>query len=92
MKLKKEPVSAKKKDSYLKSLTKKYNITEEEASYFVFKGKVTDLAYNTNLENINILHKNGKISDVAKASDQLNLDALSKPVVKYYICYPKQKD
>jgi len=92
VKLKKEPVSAKKKDSYLKSLTKKYNITEEEASYFVFKGKVTNLAYNTNLENINILHKNGKISDVAKASDQLNLDALSKPVVKYYICYPKQKD
>ncbi|MGO3812074.1 HD domain-containing protein [Mesonia sp.] len=92
VKLKKKPISEKKKESYLKNIIEKYNISEEEASYFVFTGKVTNLAYNANLENINILHKNGKIKDVAKASDQLNLDALSKPVVKYYICYPKQKD
>jgi len=92
VKLKKQPVSEKKKEQHLKRLIEKYNISEEEASYFVFTGKVANLAYNTNLENINILHKNGKISDVAKVSDQLNLDALSKAVVKYYICYPKQKD
>lgn len=92
VKLKKQPVSIKKKERHLKRLIEKYNISEEEASYFVFTGKVANLAYNTNLENINILHKNGKISDVAKVSDQLNLDALSKAVVKYYICYPKQKD
>lgn len=92
VKLKKQPVSEKKKERHLKRLIEKYNISEEEASYFVFTGKVANLAYNTNLENINILHKNGKISDVAKVSDQLNLDALSKAVVKYYICYPKQKD
>ncbi|MDQ7918332.1 HD domain-containing protein [Mesonia sp. MT50] len=92
VKLKKKPISEATKESYLKGLIKKYNISEEEASYFVFTGKVTNLAYNAKLENINILHKNGKIKDVAKASDQLNLDALSKPVVKYYICYPKQKD
>jgi hypothetical protein len=32
---------------------------------------------------------NGKLVDVAKASDQLNLQSLSKTVTKHFICYPK---
>jgi len=36
------------------------------------------------------LRKNGKITDVAKLSDHLNLNALSKTVTKYYMCYPKE--
>ena len=35
--------------------------------------------------------KTGKVIDVAHASDQLNLKALSKEVVKYYMCFPKSK-
>ena len=34
--------------------------------------------------------KDGTIEDVTEASDQFNLRALSKPVTKYYICFPKQ--
>ena len=33
--------------------------------------------------------KKGNLEDIAKASDQLNLQALTIPVVKYFICYPK---
>jgi hypothetical protein len=40
-------------------------------------------------DTINLLTKKGKVIDVAEASDQLNLKALSKKVVKYYLCYPK---
>ena len=29
------------------------------------------------------------VVDLAKASDQFSIKALSKPVTKYYICYPK---
>ncbi|MGK0430836.1 MAG: hypothetical protein ACJARX_002515, partial [Psychroserpens sp.] len=32
----------------------------------------------------------GKVVDIAKASDQFNIKALSKSVTKYYICYPKE--
>ena len=70
---------------------KKYNITEAEATYFVFTGEISNQAYMLKTQNINILHKSGKIEDIAKASDQFNLKALSKPVTKYYICYPKEK-
>ncbi|GGZ48634.1 HD domain-containing protein [Mesonia mobilis] len=89
VKLKKTPIESGKVEKHLEELQQKYNISKEEANYFVFKGSVSNLAYRDDVENINILYKNGKVSDVIKASDQFNLSALTKPVVKYYICYPK---
>jgi len=92
VKLKKSKIEASLVEKHLEELQHKYKISREEANYFVFKGSVSNLAYRDDVENINILHKNGKVTDVIKASDQLNLGALTKPVVKYYICYPKPKD
>ncbi|WP_037321435.1 HD domain-containing protein [Salegentibacter sp. Hel_I_6] len=91
VKIKRKKPSAEKLEKHRLALQKKENITAKEADYFVFSGEVTNTAYKSENNNINILHKNGKISDVAKASDQLNLKALSKTVVKYYMCYPKTK-
>ncbi|WP_394972088.1 HD domain-containing protein [uncultured Croceitalea sp.] len=67
-----------------------YGLKEEELNYFVFSGMISNQAYNAKKQNINILRKNGKLTDVAKASDHLNLKALSKTVTKYYVCYPKE--
>ena len=66
------------------------NCSIQEAKYFVFKGKIENQAYSKDAEPIHILKKDKTIEDVVEASDQLNLKALSKPVTKYYICYPKQ--
>ena len=68
----------------------KNNCSIQEAKYFVFKGKIENQAYSKDAEPIHILKKDKTIEDVVEASDQLNLKALSKPVTKYYICYPKQ--
>ena len=89
VKIKKRKPSADKLEKQTLALMEKYSISRKEASYFVFSGEISNLAYKSENDNINILQKNGKISDVAKVSDQLNLKALSKTVVKYYICYPK---
>lgn len=70
-------------------LKKQYQLTDEETAYFVFEGIIENKAYNREKQNINILRNNGKITDVARASDQLNLQALSQTVTKYYRCYPK---
>lgn len=72
------------------NLMERYNISAKEADYFVFTGEISNQAYQLKTQSINILHKSGKIQDIVKASDQLNLKALSKPVTKYYICYPKK--
>ncbi|WP_333809820.1 HD domain-containing protein [Flavobacterium sp.] len=64
-------------------------ISEKEADYFVFKGKLKNQAYSKSSEPIRILKKDKTIEDVVEASDQLHLKALSKPVTKYFICFPK---
>ncbi len=66
-----------------------YQISEHEASYLVFKDKIYNSAYTYEGTQINILHKNGKVQNILNASD-LNLDSLTKPVVKHYMCYPKE--
>ena len=72
--------------------SKEHNITQQEAKYFIFKGKIKNQAYSKDAEPIRILKKDKTIEDVVEASDQLNLKALSKPVTKYFICFPKLLD
>jgi hypothetical protein len=33
--------------------------------------------------------KNGNVIDITSASDQFNIEALSKKVEKYFLCYPQ---
>lgn len=70
-------------------LTSSSKISQQDAAYFIFKGKIKNQAYNKSAEPIHIYKKDGTIEDVVEASDQLSLKALSKPVTKYYICFPK---
>ena len=72
----------------IKKFIKISQISEEDANYFVFRGKISNQAYNKN-QPIKIANKNGAIEDIVNASDQLNLQALSIPVNKYFLCYPK---
>ncbi len=78
-------------DKHIAALMSNHNLTESEASYFVFTGTISNQAYNYTQGGINILLPNGKIVDVVKASDQLSLKSLMKSVVKNYICFPKPK-
>lgn len=89
IKLKNNRIKQESKEKHLQKLIKKYGITKKEAEYFVFTGEISNQAYQHDVQQINILRKTGKIVDIVKASDQLNLKALSNPVTKYYICYPK---
>lgn len=67
----------------------KHKVSKEEAANFIFSGKLVNQAYSMKKDPIGLLRKNGEVIDVAKLSDQLNLEALSNTVVKYYMCYPK---
>ncbi len=57
--------------------------------YFTGSGVIENQAYNLNHSVINILYKSGNIKDITDASDHLNLMALTKPVVKHFVYYPK---
>jgi HD superfamily phosphohydrolase len=90
IKLKNRPIDESRLHTYAERFKKRHDLTDHEARYFVFSGSIENQAYDQRYQNIDILRKNGKLIDVAKASDQLNLKALSNMVTKYYICYPKE--
>jgi len=69
-------------------VAKREKISTAEAHYFVFSKQVSNSTYNIEKANINILIKNGTIKDITEASDQFNIDALSRTVNKYFLCYP----
>lgn len=75
-------------DKKNKKTVEKFNLKPKEGSFFVIDNTITNQAYSLD-KPIKILTKTGKLKDIAKASDQLNLQALTKPVVKYFVCYPK---
>ncbi|HET8734965.1 MAG TPA: HD domain-containing protein [Pricia sp.] len=90
IKLKRNPIGEERLRKYAGRFKKKHHLTDHETAYFIFAGSIENQAYDQQYQNIDILKKNGKLVDVAKASDQLNLKALSRKVVKYYVCYPKK--
>ena len=91
IKIKNKPIKISELQMHHNALMHKHGVSKEEADYFVFSGEITNVAYQSKKQHINIQLKSGKIKDIVKASDQLNLKALSKPVTKYYMCYPKKK-
>lgn len=90
VKIKNKPIDSEKLKQKLKEVMEQFNISGTEASYFVFYGEISNKAYNEEHQSINILKKSGKVTNVLKESDQLSLKALSKNVIKYYTCYPKE--
>lgn len=89
IKIKEVAFSEEKLEEKRQKFTEKHNLSPNEASYFVFAGSISNLAYNQSKENIQLLRNDGSLIDVAQASDQLHIKALSEKVVKYFQCYPK---
>lgn len=66
-----------------------FSLSKEEVQYLFIKESTSNHAYHPHHPGINILYKDGKLLDISKASDQLNISVLSQPVTKFFICYPK---
>ncbi len=86
-----EPMTEGAMDEKLQDFADQYGLTKEEASNFVFEGKISNQAYDAH-QSIVISKKDGSTIDVTKASEHLNLSPFSKSDVKYYYCYPKHRE
>lgn len=67
-----------------------YNISADDVRYFVVNGITRNNAYDPVIGNIMVLSRDGTLTDVATASDHLNISVLSHPVEKFFLCYPKK--
>ena len=70
-----------------KKIMGKFNLNLEESKYLIFSDHISNSAYEKNNTSIKVLFKNGSTKDILLASDQLNLQALSNKVVKYFLCF-----
>lgn len=73
-----------------KDVEQRFNISPSEVDYFVIDQKIENSAYDSKLNNIKILNKQGDLIDIAAASDLSNLESLTKKVEKYVLSFPKE--
>ena len=69
------------------SLKNALGLDDESTDYMLSTIKVSNDMYNIYDDSIDILDKNGDITDVCQLSDMLNIESLSKHVINYYLCY-----
>ncbi|AOW19641.1 HD domain-containing protein [Urechidicola croceus] len=89
IKIKNKPFESEEVIKVKTKVQEEFNLSEKEMEYFFIQDEISNQAYDSIKNQIHILFKSGKTKDIAKASDNLNLQALSTPVVKYFISYPK---
>jgi uncharacterized protein len=70
-----------------KEIVQRFNISNEEADYFVFTGEAINTTYNPQDEKINILFKDGSVKDISKVDNALIHQQIASPVKKQYFCY-----
>ena len=87
IKLQAEPVDKKTIHDKRCEVAKCLQVTEQEAEYFVFTGEAINTTYDPSDERINILFKDGSVTDISQIDNALIHQQLSGPVKKYYICY-----
>ena len=92
VKIQRKPFSKETINKIKKVVQEKFKISLGETNYFVIADTISNNAYNPSSDKINILFKDGKLEDITKASDQLNLQVLSTKVEKYFLCYPREID
>ncbi len=82
-----EPVGENKITALQERIAAVMNITLKEASYFFAIHPIEKNMYDEKDDSIDIIYKDGRIKNIAEASDMLNISLLSKKIRKYYLCY-----
>ena len=65
------------------------NVSDSISDNFVFSGSVSNQTFTSDQAQILLQEKSGKINSIAKSINYLDFEQFSKPIHKYYLCYPK---
>jgi hypothetical protein len=80
-------------DEYINDIRQRvrqiYRLQNEDIGYLVHADTISNYAYSSKDEQIQILYNDGVLVDITAASDMLDIAVLSKTVRKYFLYYPK---
>lgn len=85
-----QPFEEERTEMLKKRFAEKYRIPQQEAACFISSDNLSTDMYNEKDDSIDILYKDGSVKDISRASDMLNIELLSKKVVKYYFAYLRE--
>ncbi len=71
------------------AVAKQLGIPRQEADHFVLTDRIENNAYDPSQNRIELLYKDGSLRDIAEASDNLGIQALSRAVEKWYLAWPR---
>jgi len=60
------------------------------SDYFIFNGSISNQTYISDESQILILDKKNHVYPIADAITYLDFKQFSTPIIKFYLCYPKQ--
>lgn len=52
-------------------------------------GRIVNNAYDDTRQRIELLYKDGGLRDIAAASDNFGIQAMARPVEKWYLAWPR---
>lgn len=87
LELKNEPFGLEYSEMIRNAILQHGQFQPKDLKYLFIQGKETNRSYNTAVEEIKILYKNG---EVLPMSQNMDFDLQSKIISKYFICYPKE--
>lgn len=76
-------------DALKQAVAKHLKIDLADADRFVLTGSIVNNAYDAGYDRIELLYKDGSVRDIAEASDNMGIQAMAKPVTKYYLAWPR---
>ncbi|MCF8340481.1 MAG: HD domain-containing protein [Chitinophagaceae bacterium] len=88
VKMQGEPIGSDFIENKQTEVAKALGITNDEVHYLVFSGEIENSLYNPNDEDIKILFKDQTVRSILMVDNALIHQNLSRPVKKFYICYP----
>ena len=89
IKLSVQPIEKSQVENVKAAIAKEWKLHKSDIPYLFSHGTVSNEAYLSERNAIQILMKTGELVDVAQASDLPHIKAMSKIVKKNYLCWPK---
>lgn len=86
------PFNHTEKDYVKDQLRKTLGIAESDLENYLLSGSLENNAYLSTGHGIIIKRKNGSLEKAESVADNLNLSALTTPVKKYFLSFPKEID
>ena len=79
------PLTDAQKKELNQTYAKALGLTEEEAQYMWSEHVSTSNTYSEKADSIDILYSDGRVRDIAEASEILDLESLTRKPIKRYI-------